>query len=80
MRAAELNDAAVNAVVKAKAGQKIGIRYTRAVDGKEVSGVLQLPPAISEWDFPGRDIYNGAGSEFPIRDGERKGFRIPRGR
>lgn len=61
LRGDDLNIRKITEVVTAKAGKGIEVQYHRALDGQVVTTTLRLTPAISEWNFPGRDIFNGAG-------------------
>ena len=56
LKAGKMNVASIGETVADAAGKEMAIRYLRKSDGKYVDGKLKLPPAISEWDFAGRDI------------------------
>ncbi len=59
LKGKEMNEATIAETVSDEAGKEISVRYLRKADGKQVSVKLRLPPVISDWDFGGRDIFNG---------------------
>lgn len=59
LKGMEMNQTTIAETVTDQAGKEIGIRYLRKADGAQVSAKLKLPPVISDWNFGGRDIFNG---------------------
>ena len=59
LKAGEMNQATIGEMVAASADKEVAIRFLRKSDGSHVNTKLKLPPVISEWNFAGRDIFNG---------------------
>lgn len=59
LKGTEMNETTIAETVADEADKEITIRYLRKADGKQISAKLKLPPIISDWNFSGRDIFNG---------------------
>ena len=57
LRGEALSSVTMAELITEKAGQSIAVQYRRHADGKETTTSVRIQPAISQWDFPGRDLF-----------------------